>query len=1019
MLWTIPNHIGFVDALAAGLLAGSTPPLGLARTLVLLPNRRAVRALTEAFVRRCAAPGSNGGLLLPRMLPVGDLDEDGLDRLVAGDLPLPPAIPPLTRRLELARLVRHKLAAAEAAGAPPRSAVEALRLGTALADALDLLQAEEIAPEQLREAVAEADLAHHWQETLEFLEIIIGAWPPARDRLGGSDGGTRLAAAIDATIARWQAAPPAGPVIAAGLLATTPALARLLKAVLALPQGDVILPGLDTSTGEAAEARWEAITCAAAEAEPPLAPDLEAHPHHALKLTLARLGWQRDEVRPWPHGSERDGPAARTEQLLAAFAPASAGEGWSSPPDDAQAAQAAFAAAFADVELLEADTPAEEAQALALALRQCMETPGQTVALVTPDRALARRVVAHCRRWGLMVDDSAGQPLSRTPPATLVLAMVAALAEHFAPVALLALLKHPLVRRGEERLPWLARVRQLDLALRGVRPAPGLDGVSAHLDAWLREKRHHAPGLADWWAEVAASLAPLEALAEAGDMDLPTLSLVLQQRGEALAGDTLWAGPEGRALAARLEALALDGGIFGPFAPDEAPALLMALFADVAIRPAFGQHPRIAILGPLEAQLARADLMILAGLNEGVWPAPPRPDPWLAPAIRARLRLPGQARELGLAAADFLRALGARRVLLSRARRDAAGPLLPSRLLQRLDAHLAWAAGDTAETATGLARNTRLVQIARALDAQDRPCPAPRPRPAPPAEHRPRKLSVTEVDILIADPFAFYAKRMLKLPVLDPLDADPDAADRGQLLHKVLEDWVKDGSLDPARLTELAERMLLSAGNGFPLLAALWGPRARHALEWAGAQVLARRGQGWQPLAAEAAGEMLLANDIRANDIRLVGKADRIDRHADGSLAIIDYKTGTPPSIAQVLGKLRNQLPLLAAMASAGALRNGERPLPPAPVMALDYWRLSGSAAKPGEVRPALGQKVDDAAIATHVADTLDHVTSLITRQLCTPAPFVAQRHPMLAWGDYDHLARVQEWRDLAGDSSS
>ena len=694
MLHTIPNHVGFVDALAAGLLAADGGPLRLARTLVLLPNRRAVRALTEAFVRRC---GAGGGLLLPRMVPVGDLDEEGLDRLLAGQTPLPPAISPLQRRLELARLVRQRQMARAAPGGTPTSAVEALRLGSALADALDLLQAEEVAPERLRDAVADADLAHHWQDTLAFLEIIISAWPPERDRLGGSDGGTRLSAAIDGLVARWAAAPPADPVIAAGLLGTTPALARLLRGVLALPAGEVILPGLDTMHSDAADARFEAIICAAGSDEQPVRPDLEAHPQFALKLTLARLGWQRDEVMVWPFQSGRDGPAARDVALMAAFAPADAGEGWATAPNEADAL-----AAFAAVQVLEADTPAEEAQVLALALREAMETPGQTAALVTPDRGLARRVSAHCRRWGILVDDSAGLPLARTPQGALVLAMVSAMAVHFAPVALLALLKHPLVRAGDARLAWLDRVRALDLALRGVRPAPGLDAVSAHLDAWLREKHREDRSLLDWWTGVAAELAPLEALANS-DMDLPGLSLVLQTLGETLAGDALWTGPEGRALATRLETLGLEGHVFGPFVADEAPALMMALFADVAIRPAWGSHPRIAILGPLEAQLARADLMILAGLNEGVWPAQPSPDPWLAPAIRARLRLPGQARELGLAAADFVRALGAPKVLISRARRDAAGPLLPSRLLQRLDAHVAGLAGDTGETA-GLVR---------------------------------------------------------------------------------------------------------------------------------------------------------------------------------------------------------------------------------------------------------------------------------------------------------------------------
>jgi ATP-dependent helicase/nuclease subunit B len=996
MLFTIPNPVGFVDALAAGLLARTPDPMALARTVVLLPNRRAVRALTEAFVRHC---GGKGGLLLPRLVPVGDLDEDAFDRLAAGETVLPPAVAPLTRRLELGRLVRQRLASEALAGKPVRSAVEGLRLGSALAEALDTLLAEEIDPERLREAVADADMAHHWQETLAFLELIISAWPPERERLGMSEGGTRLTAAIAALIARWQAAPPQTPVIAAGITSTTPAIARLLKAVLALPHGEVILPGLDMAMSEAGQARWEAIVCAQGDG----VRESEAHPHHALKCLLGQLGWAREEVGLWPGVATSAKLARRDEEVMAAFAPADSGEGWAAGPPDPEAAREAFE----NVRVLEADTPAEEAQALALALREALETPGRTAALVTPDRALARRVAAHCRRWGIMVDDSAGQPLARTPPGSLALAMVTALAEHFAPVALLALLKHPLVRRGEMRLDWLERVRQLDLALRGVRPAQGLDGVGAHIDHWLNEHPKQDRSLAAWWAEVEALLTPLER--QAGETDLAALALALQTTLSALAGEAVWAGPEGRALAARLEALGLEGQVFGPFGSDEAPALLTALLADIAVRPAWGGHPRLSLLGPVEAQLMRADLMILAGLNEGVWPAPLSPDPWLAPAIRARLGLPGQARAIGTAAADFVRALGAPEVLLSRARRDASAPMLPSRFLARLDAHVARFSGETG----GLGREARLLRYARGLDARQAPLSAARPAPCPPPELRPRDVSVTEVDTLIADPFAFYAKRMLRLKPLDPLDADPDAADRGQLLHGVLEQWIKGGTLDPARLASLGEAMLLSACGGFPLLVALWGPRARRALDWAGRMLLDRVAAGWQPLAAEAKGEMSLDNGII-----LRGRADRIDRHQDGSLSIVDYKTGQPPGVQQVREGLSNQLPLLATLAEAGAFRDGARALAAAPVSMLEYWRLSGGEKPVGEARPALGKNGNPPPVPEHVADTKVLVTAILTRTLLRPEPFVAQLQPALSWPDYDHLARVQEWRNRPSDGN-
>ncbi|KPF65683.1 hypothetical protein IP88_13355, partial [alpha proteobacterium AAP81b] len=464
-LYSIAPHVAFADALARGVLARTAAdPLALARTQILLPNRRAVAAVTDAFVRAMGSDGVPAGLLLPRLTPVGDLGDPAFERFAAGTAPLPAAVPPLLRRFELARLVR-----ALPSGEPgrTRSAVEALRLGDALAATLDALLAEEVSPDRLRDVVADAgpELAAHWQATLAWLDVIITAWPRARG--DAADSGTRLAALVDATVARWQATPPQAPVIVAGVTGHSPPLLRLLRAVLALPAGIVVLPGLDTDLSEEGEARWEAIRCAAADAEPAEAPgrDSEAHPQFAMKALLAGLGWRRDEAEDWGVATPWDGAAARTPALHAALAPADAADGWH--------AAAADPAAFAGVRLVEAATRAEEAQVIALALREALETPGRRAALVTPDRALARRVAAHCRRWGIAVDDSGGTPLRLTPPGALLLALAAALVEGFAPVALLAVLKHPLVAAGGDRLAWLGQVRRLDLALRGQRPPAG------------------------------------------------------------------------------------------------------------------------------------------------------------------------------------------------------------------------------------------------------------------------------------------------------------------------------------------------------------------------------------------------------------------------------------------------------------------------------------------------------------------------------------------------------------------
>ena len=998
-LYNIAPHVAFVDALADGIMARcGGDPLALARAHVLLPNRRAARALTDAFVRRAGT-----GLLLPRLTPVGDLGDDSFDRFASGDSALPPPVSALVRRLELARLVRQLPKGLGPGGREAgRSAVEALRLGDELGATLDALLAEEIDPERLRSVVADKELAEHWQDTLRFLDVVISGWPPARDASGGSDGGTRVAALIDALVARWAAAPPAGLVIAAGVTGTSPPIVRLLAAVLELPTGLVVLPGLDTDPTEPGDRRWAAITCGDDTGKR----DAEAHPHYGLKLLLARLGRDRSDVADWGVATERDGPAARTNAIMAAMAPAAAADGWHD----------ADVSGFAGVTTVEAATPGEEAQVIALALRRALETPGRSAALVTPDRGLARRVAAHCRRWGLVIDDSAGVPLRLTPPGAFALALTEAMAQGFSPVALLTVLKHPLVASGDGRGNWLAAVRQLDLALRGVRPPPGLDGIGEAFDRWWQDSlarlrrdksddpsplgsdttEAHAAAVirADaamaWWHAVEAQLAPLALLGEAPALDLPQLAAALRQVGDTLCGDRLWSGSDGRALASLVERLESDGASFGAFERDDAAALIGALLSDVAVRSAFAGHPRLQILGPLEAQLQRADLMILGGLNEGVWPGRPAPDPWLAPAIRATLGLPGLARATGLAAHDFVGGMGAAEVLLTRARRDASAPLVASRFWLRLQAY-----------SGGLAADTPLLMLARGIDSRAAPVPGRPPRPAPPAAGRPRRISVTQIDTLVTDPFAFYARAVLGLKPLDPLDQDPTAATRGNRIHEVLDRWVKNGRGSAAQLQQITEEMLASEGSQFPLLRALWGPRARRAIAWAGDQILGAEADGWHQMVAEAGGEWLLPNGIT-----LTGRADRIDRDAEGRLVIVDYKTGRVPSTAAVRDGLANQLGLLMAMAAQGLLDG----VAAGDAAALAYWKLSGGD-EAGTIKDPLRGKPPlsaadhaEAAVAVAIAQT--------DALLLGDAPFLSKRVPGYGWTDYDHLARVAEWQD-------
>lgn len=950
--------------------------MALARGLVLLPNNRAKRAVSDAFVR-----ASEGGLLLPRLVAIGDPEIDeavgaALDPADDPD-PVPPAIAPLARRMILARLVSEERARA----GQPVDGSEAVRLAGELGRTLDQLLAEEVDPRRLRTLDLGEDLSGHWARALDLFTIVLDRWPAELARRGAIDLADRRARLMRRLATRWRATPPAGFVCAAGITTAVPAVARLLRVVSEMPRGLVVLPGLAV---EMDEAEWQALG--------PHDPDpvtgrrsrpIETHPQFHLKLLLDRMGINRHEVATWREGGGHDAGAVRGRAVENALAPAAFTGKWTSLPAEARRLSGVTAAELA--------TPAEEAQAIALKLRETLETDGRTAALVTPDRGLARRVAAHCARWNIAIDDTAGRPLSILPPGTLIAAMAEAAAQRFAPTALLALVKHPLVRQGEARLAWLDGARALDLALRGPRPAPGLDGIDAHLaDPEARGWRTRKAA-ARWWSEARALLTPLEAAFGDGARPLPALLAAIREAASALCGDALWAEPAGRALADLFGDLEAEAGA-GPatVAPEALGPLLTTLMSEVAVRPPQGGHPRLAIYGLIEARLQTADLMVLGGLNEGVWPAQAAPDPWLAPRIRAELGLPALDRQVGLAAHDLAGALGAPQVLLTRARRDARAPAIASRFWLRLEA-----------MSGGLATDAALESWTRQLDTPRDHAPAARPAPVVPPQWRPQRLSVTEVDRLKADPFAFYARRVLGLAALDPVDADPSAAWRGTAVHAILEAWAKQDGCDPSKLAQRALAMMADART-HPMLRALWQPRLLEAIDWIATEMAAQQAEGRRVIAAEAAGKAEIAG------VLLTGKADRIDRLPDGGLGVVDYKTGKPPSSRAVAAGFSLQLGLIGAIAERGGFDGIE-----GRATAFDYWSL-------GKKRDAFGYiespvdpngKYNKVPTDDFVAIAVGHFADAAATWLTGNAPFKAKLHPEYApYADYDQLMRLDEW---------
>jgi len=722
----------------------------------------------------------------------------------------------------------------------------------------------------------------------------------------------------------------------------------------------VVLPGLSLA-GALPDEEWEA-----------LGPDErgraeETHPQFHLKVLLDRIGVARGEVQLWPLSGRGASPAVRTRAIAHAMTAADFSDKWNALRPAERRLTGIRAAELPD--------PAAEAQAIALGIREALETPGRTAALVTPDRLLAQRVSALLGRWGIEADDSAGRSLAELAPGTLLLAIASAAAESLAPVPIMALLKHPLVGgEGNARRKWMDDVRLLDLALRGPRPAAGLAGIDAHLVDKAGAERA--------WRRIRPSLEQLDALAST--TSLSDMAQAIAVAAEAIAGDRAWSGPAGRAAADLISRV--QGMVSADLSlmPSDAAPILRQLLEGVRIRPPYGGHPRVFIWGLLEARLQQADLMILGGLNEGVWPALPSPDPWLAPRIRANLGLPGLEFRVGLSAQDFASALGAPQVLITRARRDSRSPTVASRLWLRLQAMTG-----------GLAHDTRLERLALSLDEPGGMKPADRPAPRPPRDQRPTKISVTSVDRLKADPFAFYAQQILRLRRLDPVDADHSAAWKGTAVHAVLEEWLRDDDCDPEKLVPRAQTLLAGA-TIHPMLRALWQPRLMEAIRWIEGRETENQAAGRRPVAAEKKGEAVI------DGVTLHGKADRIDRFEVGGIAIVDYKTGKAPAQKAVEAGFSLQLGLLGLIAEAGGFEgiSGRS-------RAHEYWSLSKYGDQFGRcVSPDKKMGPDE---------FLDHARrnfiEAARRWLTGDEEFTAKLNPAYApYGDYDQLMRLEEW---------
>lgn len=970
-LYGVAPGVDFPRALVDGLTArfSDQPPDALARVTLYLNTRRMERRVRALF-------DDGPARLLPNLRLVSDLGRDAITSL-------PPSVSGLRRRLELSQLVK-RLIDTDPSLAPRTAAFD---LANSLAALMDEMQGEGVTLADIA-ALDISDASGHWERSQRFL-MLVGQFLSS-DPSVPMDPEARQRRVIEDLILRWQTKPPRDPVIVAGSTGSRGTTRLLMEAVARMPGGAVVLPGVDPAMP--AEI-WQALT----DPHPQ-----EDHPQFRFAVLAQSLGMTPDQISAW-HTAPAPS-AARNALVSLALRPAPVTDGWRRDGP----ALGPLTEATNGITLVEAPDQRAESLAIALRLRKAVED-GQTAALITPDRMLTRRVTAALDRWGIEPDDSAGEPLRQAPAGRMIRQISGLFGQHLTAEALLVLLKHPLVHRAGGRNTHLLWTRELELHLRrNGPPFPTPETLADWAESFAEEagKRRSKPGPADdprQWATWVAHCtmghgdlgeAPIGAFVARLWRGIEDLALGHTAAQEKL---TFWTDRDGAEALKALSELNDEAHHGGTVDPAGFSALLSNVLSGEVRIP---QSPRadVMIWGTLEARVQGADLVILAGLNDGTWPEKPAPDPWLNRRMRAAAGLLSPERRIGLSAHDFQQAIAAPEVVLSRAGRDGEAPTVPSRWLNRLTNLLGGLTAQDGPTALAdmRARGQTWVRFAAALDRPEAPvAPASRPSPQPPVAARPRTLSVTDIQTLIRDPYEVYARKILSLYALEPLRKMPEARDRGNVLHRVMETFVPAMADLPeaqrrAAFLDTAAR-ILAEDVPWPTARRLWLSRlARIAdgflTEEAGRQTTAN------PVAYEVKGHL----DLTSVDTRLTAKADRIDQTETNQLLIYDYKTGALPTPKEQRA-FAKQLLLEAAIAEAGGFEGQS----PAPVIRAAYLGL-------GAKLKTVDAPLDDNPVARTIAE----LTDLVAAFLDPTRGYTAQlaRKSETTEGTYDHLSRAGEW---------
>lgn len=982
-VFNISPVYSFLDVLGEYVLnTAKSQNLNIANDIILLPTRRACRALKEVFVHL-----NGGASVLPKILPLGDVDEDGFafldyenDNIIAEELP--PAIPDVERNLILSTLIKQKNHSL--------NDEQAFALAVDLAHLMDTVEMEMLDFSGLSGIVRE-DLSIYWQDTLEFLQIITEHYPKILKERGYLNPIDRKIKLIYKQVEIWKTHPISGRIFVAGSTGSLVPISYMINAISEMENGYVILPHLDRVLSDTDFSKVG-----------------QNHPQYGIKNLLLKMGVKRSEVVDLEPSSTQT-IASKDREILSSYIMLNSAldDTWQNMPVVSQDV-------LDGVSKIVLKTDSDETLAISLCLKKMVED-GKKTLLITPDRKIAKSVASELKRWNIIVDDSAGISASEIDTGNYMILLLNAIIDKYPPFEMLSVLKHKFTHLGYSKKELEYICNNLErLVLREKFGLEDIDKIKSKAEEVKIQKEEIVITpilkLLSQLKEKASLFADIFKTEDGKASLYDILSNHIKITEEFIQNNKKEPG--------FVDKILYNGDLSAQFsnALRELLATLLKLKNDdlgidrmdlksyrdfianylfnLKLRPTVNSHPLIAIMNSIEARLLDADVFIIAGLNEQTFPSTTADDPWMSRPMKSNFGLPLPERKIGLSSHDFTEFFCKPEVIMTRAVKVDGTNTIESRWLQKLDAivqiknlHI------DEEFSKTISYWTLNIDKSESV-----PTKCERPAPKPPAYARPKELWATSIEKLYRDPYIIFANKILKLEKAKDIDIDIMPADFGNIIHNSLDEFKNKNLSTYEELMDIIKR------NAIPYesidVIDFWMKKFDDIAKWFIDYEASL--QNVNATYTEISGEMKITPNFT-----LKAKADRIDiLKNSGGASISDYKTGTAPSSREVESGLAPQLLLEALILNNGGFNIKGK----TKTSELNYLEIAK-----GKVRTFTNENkfLDELLQKTRemLFDTISRFENENTPYLSRPNPSKVGV-TIEEYSEYTHLARVKEWSE-------